>query len=212
MYDRFVQRRNPRAEPRADVGAVQRAIEQALTVSGGNYSVRFSRALVRTLHEAVARSFAVRHTLPDHWTFQCFSIAEFRRVFICLQVLAFGWFQARIVAAANGAAAVAYPSAVWTPRKGALITLLRRYADVAPNVVESILDYLTFGALDVGHEDRHADARELLRQRLQRDRLARAGGTRDEAVTGSLMELPRRGNDCVGVTSARRAAEYTTRP
>ena len=38
-------------------------------------------------------------------------------------------------------------------------------------------------ALDVGHEHRHADARELLRDGLQRDRLAGAGGAGDEAVS-----------------------------
>ena len=37
-------------------------------------------------------------------------------------------------------------------------------------------------ALDVGHEHRHADAAEVLGQRLQRDRLAGAGGAGDQAV------------------------------
>ena len=37
-------------------------------------------------------------------------------------------------------------------------------------------------AFDVGHEHRHADSRELLRERLQRDRLARARRARDETV------------------------------
>ena len=37
-------------------------------------------------------------------------------------------------------------------------------------------------ALDVGHEHRHAEAAEVLGQRLQRDRLAGAGGAGDQAV------------------------------
>ena len=35
---------------------------------------------------------------------------------------------------------------------------------------------------DVGHEDRHADLREILGQGLQGDGLARAGGAGDQAV------------------------------
>jgi len=37
-------------------------------------------------------------------------------------------------------------------------------------------------ALHVGHEHRHADAREILGQRLQRHRLAGAGGAGDQPV------------------------------
>jgi hypothetical protein len=37
-------------------------------------------------------------------------------------------------------------------------------------------------ALDVGHEDRHADVGKLFGQSLQRDRLAGAGGAGDQAV------------------------------
>ncbi|WDT81346.1 MAG: hypothetical protein MPW14_06265 [Candidatus Manganitrophus sp.] len=37
-------------------------------------------------------------------------------------------------------------------------------------------------ALHVGHEHRHADPAEALRQRLQGDRLAGAGGAGDQAV------------------------------
>src|SRR5690606_8119518 len=44
-------------------------------------------------------------------------------------------------------------------------------------------------ALHVGHEHRHADAREALGQRHQRDRLAGAGGAGDEAVAVAVARL-----------------------
>jgi len=46
-------------------------------------------------------------------------------------------------------------------------------------------------ALDVGHEDRHADARESLGEQLERDRLACAGRAGDEAV--AVRETGRQG-------------------
>ena len=53
-------------------------------------------------------------------------------------------------------------------------------------------------ALDVGHEDRHTQAREAFGQGLQGDGLAGAGGTGDQAVAVGLVGAQMAANVSIG--------------
>ena len=57
-------------------------------------------------------------------------------------------------------------------------------------------------ALDVGREHRHAGGREALRQHLQRDRLAGAGGAGDEAVAVGEPQLDALGDEVAPLLAA----------
>jgi hypothetical protein len=97
-------------------------------------------------------AFEGRHVLPDDWQFTRFSLAQYRAVFICLQITAEAWFVARQVVAL-GVKGIAYQSAVWVPRKGVLLKLLARHTELPSNTIQAILQYLTFGEVGIRNPD-----------------------------------------------------------
>ncbi|MDP2032075.1 MAG: hypothetical protein Q8K29_01555 [Polaromonas sp.] len=153
VYDRFIAKRNPNDETSLDANPVRQELIANMRKSGGFFSVDFTRSLLNSLSKALGKSIRSRHVLPEEWQFKHFSLGEYRAVFSCLQAMAFGWFCARQIVAMDGASAVAFPSAVWTPRKGQLLTIISRHTGIQKKVVEAILLYLTFGEVGIRNPD-----------------------------------------------------------
>ncbi len=116
-YDRLIGKRNPEQEESLEPDLIVRELEACMDVSDSGFSVTFTRRLMAQLTLAFQRPLLSRHTLPKDWQFTRFSLAQFRAVFTSLQSMAEAWFMARQRAPADGAAAMAFASAVWTPRR-----------------------------------------------------------------------------------------------
>lgn len=99
VYDRFIAKRDPERERRLDANPVAVTLRSHIYSIGGQYSIDFSRLLLGELKRYVAPVFESRHQLPDNWQFTFFSLAEYRKVFICLQITAEAWFMARQIVA-----------------------------------------------------------------------------------------------------------------
>ena len=153
VYDRFVAKRNPASEVGLNPNLVSTELVANMRVSGGVYSVNFTRRLMDQLEKAFADILSGRHALPDKWQFTHFSIRQYRAIFVCLQSMAYAWFAARQIAANGGAAAIAYPSSVWTPKKGLLVTTMARHTGLSKELVATVLRYLTFGEVNIRNPD-----------------------------------------------------------
>jgi len=105
------------------------------------------------LQSTVGAALTRRHSLPNHWKFSNFSLHQYRRIFTCLQVMAYAWFTARQLAAADGAPSLAFSSAVWTPKKSALVTKIEKHTGIGKVVVAEVLRYLTFGEAGIRDPD-----------------------------------------------------------
>ncbi len=151
-YDRFVAKRDPIHERRLDGDTIVATLRPCIRSSGGSYSVEFNRRLLTQLQLHWGPAFEGRHVLPDDWQFSRFSLAQYRAVFISLQLAAEAWFVARQVVA-PGVRGIAYESAVWTPRKGALTKQLTRHTELSASTVQTILEYLTFGEVGIRNPD-----------------------------------------------------------
>lgn len=152
VYDRFIAKRDPERERRLDANPVAVTLRSHIYSIGGQYSIDFSPLLLGELKRYVAPVFESRHQLPDNWQFTFFSLAEYRKVFICLQITAEAWFMARQIVA-PGVRGIAYEGSVWTPRKGALLKLLIRETGLSGETVQAVLQYLTFGEVGVRNPD-----------------------------------------------------------
>ncbi len=153
VYDRFVgKREESEDEPVASV-AVERELRASISQQGGIYSVAFTRRLMGVMLDALGKALRERHTLPANWRFSRFSLGEYRDVITCLQCMAHAWFLARQIVASEGAPGLAYTSAVWTPKRTALISDIARFTGVAKGTVSHVLTYLTFGEVGVRHPD-----------------------------------------------------------
>lgn len=153
VYDRFVARRDPLKEPSFDATAIMQELRACMRVSGGVFSVDFSRRLMQRLDLAYGDSLQLRHNLPGDWSFTSFSLAQFRKIVTCLQGMAHAWFVARYLVASRGAPAMAFCSALWTPKRGLLVTLISRHTGLHKALVSSVLRYLTFGEVGIRSPD-----------------------------------------------------------
>ena len=153
VYNRFIGRRDTNQEQPLNPNLIRHELISCMRVSGGVYSVDFNRRLVSQIKAAFQGKLLSRYTLPERWEFAGFSLAQFQVVFTLLQSMAFTWFAARQHAAANGTPGIAFASAVWTPRKTALVMLLSRHSGTAKSTVADILKYLTFGEMGIRQPD-----------------------------------------------------------
>lgn len=153
VYDRFVGKRDPEMEPILNPNLVTAELTTCMRVSGGVYSVNFTRRLVDNLVSAFGPSLEGRHMLPKDWTFSRFSLKQFRSVFTCLQAIALAWFLARQIAASKGSRAIAFASALWTPQKAMLTDMIIRQTGMDKLIVSDVLGYLTFGEVGVRNPD-----------------------------------------------------------
>lgn len=153
VYDRFVLRRDPETETRIDPARIARELEGSIRIRRDTFSLNFTKRVVDSLIHICRPTLIARHTLPDHWVFNSFSLQQFRIVLIFIQSLAHGWFLARQLAAERGVRAMAYASAVWTPRKADLQAMIVQSTGVRETVAASILRYLTFGEVGIRAPD-----------------------------------------------------------
>jgi hypothetical protein len=153
VYNRFVAKRAPEQEPLLDPDLVCHELEACMKLSGGFYFVNFTPRLMEVLTSAFSDALTSRHTLPEDWQFARFSLVEYRAVFTCLQAMAYAWFVARELAGPDGAPAMWYASALWTPRKRVLVATLARHTGMKRSVVSEVLRYLTFGEMNIRTPD-----------------------------------------------------------
>ncbi len=153
VYDRFVGKRELRSESAIDVDLVAKEIRTYTQVIGGTYSVNFTRRLMSALELALGTTLGGRYDLPENWQFSRFSLVQFRHIFSSLQMMAHAWFIARQIAVYDGAPAIAFASAVWTPKKDVLVATLARHTGIEKSVVMDVLRYLTFGQVGIRNPD-----------------------------------------------------------
>lgn len=151
-YDRFVAKRDPSQERTLDSNAIVGTLRNCIRASGGTYSIDFNRRLFDQLQKHWGPAFDGRHVLPENWQFTRFSLVQYRAVFVCLQIASEAWFVARQIVA-PGVRGIAYESAVWVPRKGALLKMLMRQTELPASIIQSVLEYLTFGEVGIRNPD-----------------------------------------------------------
>ena len=152
VYDRFVAKRDPAHESRLNGDAIAVSLRTCIRSSGGMYSVDFTRRLMADLQRHISPMFERRHVLPKEWQFAHFSLAQYRLVFMTLQIAAEAWFVARQLVAPR-VRGIAYEGSVWTPRKDFLRALVRRHTGLPMEPVQAVLNYLTFGEVGIRNPD-----------------------------------------------------------
>lgn len=152
-YDRFTGKREVHDDDPVESIAVERELRACISREGAIYSVSFTRRLMGVLLVAMGKSLRERHTLPGQWSFSQFSLSEYRDVITCIQCMTHAWFLAREIVVSEGAPALAYSSAVWTPKRTTLISDISRITEASKHVVSNILTYLTFGEVGIRNPD-----------------------------------------------------------
>jgi hypothetical protein len=124
-----------------------------VTVGGTWFRVNFNPALVSGLVSALQPSMANRHTLPDNWQFNMFTLEQYRKVLLTIQGMLYGWYLARDFVAQQGMVGLGYPSSVWMLPVHELAARLKQFTGIPRSVITSILDLITFGSNDIREPD-----------------------------------------------------------
>lgn len=146
-YNRIV-RKEARPEPpdiRGEV-ALTDAILSSTTIGTDWFRVNFDPQLVARIMEFLGPVMEARHTLPREWTFNSFSLQQYRKIFLAIQSLMYAWHVARVVLANSGMPGLGYKSSIWVVPRPELSARLCRYSGIDRAVVERVIDLLAFGA------------------------------------------------------------------
>jgi len=146
-YNRMV-RKEARPDPpvsRAD-GALIDAILASTTIGTDWFRLNFNPRLVARIMEFLGPAMDARYSLPNEWTFNSFSLQQYRRIFLAIQSLMYAWHVARNVLANSGMPALGYKSSIWVVPRQELSARLHRYSGIDTAVVERAIDLLAFGA------------------------------------------------------------------
>jgi hypothetical protein len=116
------------------------------------YRVNFDPRLVEQLVSGLASFVAPRHTLPEEWAFDGFTLGQYKKVLVTLQAMLWGWMVARnlLVERLHG---IGYRSAVWVISTDELSNRLARYTGLEQGTVQRVLMLMTFGAAGIRNPD-----------------------------------------------------------
>jgi hypothetical protein len=113
----------------------------------------FDRTIVSRLIEFDREPVLRRFTLPSDWSFNAFSLKEYREIMLTLQSMMHGWYLVRSMVANGGMKGLGYPSAVWLVEKPRLLKQLVEFTRVPRPSIEAILSMITFGANGIRYPD-----------------------------------------------------------
>lgn len=117
------------------------------------FAVNFNPKLVSALVAWLAPVLDKRHSLPDDWHFLGFSLQQYRKIFVVVQAMLYGWNGLREMLVQQGMPARGYRSSVWVVPKEALLARLVRYTGVEHSVIARILALITFGSSGIRNPD-----------------------------------------------------------
>ena len=151
-YNRLIQK-----EGRPDAGldppdGVLGLLMSNVAVGDTWFRVDFNPALISGLVSVLQPSMASRHTLPDNWQFNTFSLEQYRQILLTLQAMMYGWYLARDFVA-QGMVHLGYPSSVWMPPVRKLGALIKQCTGIPRSVISNVLDLITFGSNDIREPD-----------------------------------------------------------
>ena len=153
-YNRII-RKEGRPDPTLDELPVDvlRTLRTKTKTDKTWFRLDFDRTLVKMLVGYYRAAISRRFTLPDDWSFNRFSLKEYREIMLTLQTMMVGWYNVRIMVANEGMPGMGYPSAVRLVKKQDLLLELCSYTRVPKTSIESILDLITFGSNEIRNPD-----------------------------------------------------------
>lgn len=154
VYNRFVAKeaRRESTEPVPTAAIAQEVL--ANTTQGADwFRVNFNPRLVAKLVAGIEAVMGPRHLLPSNWMFVGFTLGEFKKIFITVQAMLWGWMIARNFLAASGMPGMGYRSSVWVVPSDELRARLCRYTGIGSITIEQVVTLLTFGSCDVRDPD-----------------------------------------------------------
>jgi len=117
------------------------------------FKVNFNPRLVEQLVSAMQPIVGPRHSLPAGWTFDGFTLDQYKKILITNQAMLWGWTIARNVLASEGLQGLGYRSSVWVVSSNELFNRLRRYTGIEMAAIRKVLALATFGSSGIRNPD-----------------------------------------------------------
>jgi hypothetical protein len=124
-------------------------IEDALQISGYNFSVAVDPALIQLTKDFFRGKLDKRFLLPGGWRFSRYSISDFRGVYETVLSLAYIQHVARFIAADSGCGGNGFLNCLLVLTKERLLNRVTRYTGMTPQTVAEVLNDLTLGSHNI---------------------------------------------------------------
>jgi hypothetical protein len=128
-------------------------IAHTVRVSGSKFSYDLSPRIVSEGLDAMQPKLDWKLKLPGEWELGRYRLSDFQRVAGVLYVLAFIHFQARMIAAERGCLALGYSRSLLVMGREELIKRLARYTGLRVEIIDTLVEDLTYGARGILQPD-----------------------------------------------------------
>ncbi len=127
-------------------------IQRQTRIEGSSIVINYDPKFVAYLLVELAPTLTQRYDMPGDWQTLGFTFREFTSVFTTVQVMMIARVLSRFQFAAN-IEGLGYSSSVWLVEAKELVLRLRRYTNLSVDLIELILNLLTFGSSNIRTPD-----------------------------------------------------------
>jgi hypothetical protein len=120
------------------------SVDQAVQVSGTNFTYPLNPRVVGRGMEFIAELLPASYMLPLEWRFPRYSVADFERVALAIQALALIHLRSRLRAAAIGCKGCGYANSILLIGVEELPARIVRYTGLSASAVQNVLADLTY--------------------------------------------------------------------
>ena len=129
------------------------SIERTLRVKGDRFRYKLDHKIVSGMISCLKPFCDNMFILPRGWKFSRYSLGDFRKVFEAILAMAVIHLNARIIAIKKGCQNMAYLDSIYLPTCSELLRRVVKYSHLPDEMVQSILDDLTYGNRGIKHPD-----------------------------------------------------------
>ncbi len=116
------------------------------------YYINFNPKIVNQLYSYFSKINEDRYNLPGNWEFTYFTIGDFKILYTTIQSMLYGWFVGRKLFYQD-IEEFGYCSSVWVVSMEELSNRLKRYTNLNEITILKILEYLTYGGMEIREPD-----------------------------------------------------------
>ena len=152
VYNRLVRKDGSKLEKILDPNELMPDLMSRVKYDATSFELNLNPRLAKLLIATYSKASVDRYTLPDSWRTSAFTFGEFKAVFNAIQAILYGRFLVRAILAGE-MAEHGFAHSVWMVTPSELCARLVRYTRVKKDTVHMILEYLTFGQMNINFPD-----------------------------------------------------------
>lgn len=145
-YDRLINSSSMHYEVKEDTTTISiNQVISSVKVSNEKFTYKFGKRAVQEAINYLSAHFNKSFKLPNDWSFNQYTLGDFRKIAKTLTAICFIHRIARYTAAQNGCIGLGYSNSILIYTREKLEWIIVRYAGVTPKVASAFINDMTYG-------------------------------------------------------------------